>query len=142
MNLVDANVLIYAVNADSPQHQKARTWLENALSGSETIGFAWTVLLAFLRITTRRGIMEKPLDVAQAIAYVDSWLQQPNAEIVEANQNHWLILRTLLGAAGTAGNLTSDAHLAALALGGGWTLISTDHDFRRYAGLSVVTPLA
>jgi len=142
VNLVDANVLIYAVNADSPQHQKARTWLENALSGSETIGFAWTVLLAFLRITTRRGIMEKPLDVAQAIAYVDSWLQQPNAEIVEANQNHWLILRTLLGAAGTAGNLTSDAHLAALALGGGWTLISTDHDFRRYAGLSVVTPLA
>lgn len=142
MNLVDVNVLIYAVNSDSPHHQKARTWLENALSGSEPIGFAWTVLLAFLRITTRRGILEKPLAVPAAIDYVDAWLQQPNAEIVHPDDHHWPILRTLIASAGTAGNLTSDAHLAALALGRGWTLVSTDHDFRRFAGLSVVNPLA
>lgn len=141
MNLVDANVLIYAVDSDSPHHEKARRWLESALSGIESIGFAWTVLLAFLRVTTRRGIMVKPLDVSAAIAYVDSWLQQPNAEIVEPDENHWAILRSLITAAGTAGNLTSDAHLAALAIGNGLTLVSTDHDFRRYAGLSVVNPL-
>jgi len=142
VNLVDVNVLIYAVNSDSPHHQNARTWLENALSCSESIGFAWTVLLAFLRITTRRGILEKPLAVPAAIDYVDSWLQQPNAEIVQPDDHHWPILRTLIASAGTAGNLTSDAHLAALALGRGWTLVSTDHDFRRFAGLSVVNPLA
>src|SRR5207247_1844951 len=118
-------------------HEKAKIWLESALSGVDSVGLAWTVLLAFLRVTTRRGIMEKPLDVSAAIAYVDSWLRQPNVEIVETADDHWLILRTLIGSAGTAGNLTSDAHLAALALGGGWTLVSTDHDFRRYAGLAV-----
>jgi toxin-antitoxin system PIN domain toxin len=142
VNLVDANVLIYAVNSDSPHHEKARTWLENALSGSESLGFAWAVLLAFLRVTTRRGILEQPLAVPAAIAYVDAWLQQPNVEIVEPDDRHWQILRTLIVTAGTAGNLTSDAHLAALALGGGWTLVSTDHDFRRFAGLSVMNPLA
>lgn len=141
MNLVDVNVLIHAVNTDSPHHRKARAWLEDALSGSASVGFAWTVILAFLRVTTRRGIMQKPLDATAAIDYVDSWLRQPNAEIVEPGGGHWLTLRSLIGAAGTAGNLTSDAHLAALALGGGWTLVSTDHDFRRYAGLSVLNPL-
>jgi predicted nucleic acid-binding protein len=74
--------------------------------------------------------------------HIDSWLQQPNVEIVEPDDRHWRILRTLIAFAGTAGNLTSDAHLAAVALGGGWTLVSTDHDFQRFAGLSVVNPLA
>jgi hypothetical protein len=142
VKLVDANLLIYAVNSDSPHHEKARKWLESALSGSEPIGFAWTVLLAFLRVTTRPGILEHPLAVPAALAFVESWLQQPNVEIVEPNDRHWRVLSTLIASAGTAGNLTSDAHLAALALGGAWTLVSTDHDFRRFAGLSVVNPLA
>lgn len=140
MNLVDANILIYAVNSDSTHHEKARTWLESALSSAEPLGFAWSVLLAFLRVTTRPGILEHPLSVESAIAYVDSWLQQPNVEIVQPDDRHWQILRTLIATAGTAGNLTSDAHLAALALAGGWTLVSTDHDFRRFSGLSVVNP--
>jgi len=142
VNLVDANILIYAVNSDSPHHEKARAWLEDALSASEPLGFAWSVLLAFLRVTTRRGILEHPLPVTAAIDYVDSWLQQPNVEIVDPEDRHWPVLRTLIASAGTAGNLTSDAHLAALALGGGWTLVSTDHDFRRFSGLSVVNPLS
>lgn len=141
MNIVDANVLIYAVNSDSPHHEKARKWFESALSGTESIGFAWTVLLAFLRVTTRRGILAKPLDTGTAIVYVDSWLSQPNVEIIGPDENHWPILRTLISSVGTAGNLTSDAHLAALALGQGATLVSTDHDFRRYAGLSILNPL-
>lgn len=141
MNLLDVNVLIYAINSHSPHHDKAKRWLEMALSGAEPVGLAWTVILAFLRVTTRHGIMEKPLSASAAITFVDSWLQQPNVELVVPHENHWLLLRTLLASAGTAGNLTSDAHLAALALGGGWTLVSTDHDFRRFAGLPVVNPL-
>ncbi len=141
MNLIDLNVLIYAVDSDSPHHARARKWLESALSGEETVGLAWTVILGFLRVTTRRGIMRNPLDVAAAIDYVNSWLQQSNVEIVESGEEHWRILRTLIVSSGTGGNLTSDAHLAALALGGGWTLVSTDHDFRRYLGLAVINPL-
>jgi toxin-antitoxin system PIN domain toxin len=138
--LVDANVLIYAVNSDAAHHQRSRRWLESALSGTEPVGMTWGVLLAFLRITTRRGILERPLPSDDAVAYVDSWLQQPAVELVVPGPNHWTILRTLIISSGTAGNLTSDAHLAAHALEGGWTLVSTDDDFRRFGGLNVLNP--
>jgi toxin-antitoxin system PIN domain toxin len=111
-----------------------------ALSGVEPVGLTWGVLLAFLRITTRRGILERPLSLDDAVGYVDSWLQQPPVELVVPGPNHWKILRTLITASGTAGNLTSDAHLAAHALEGGWTLVSTDNDFRRFSGLNVLNP--
>ncbi len=140
MKLVDANVLIYAVNSDAPHHDRSRRWLEAALSGTEPLGLTWGVLLAFLRVTTRRGILERPLKAEQAVAYVDGWLGQPQVELVVPGPNHWAILRTLMMATGTAGNLTSDAHLAAQALEGGWTLVSTDNDFRRYSGLEVLNP--
>jgi uncharacterized protein len=140
VNLVDANILIYAVNSDAPHHERSRLWLESALSGMDPVGMTWSVLLAFLRVTTRAGILERPLAVDDAIAYIDSWLQQPCAEIVVAGPNHWPILRRLLTASGTAGNLTSDAHLAAHAIEGGWTLVSTDNDFHRFSGLTVLNP--
>lgn len=140
MNLVDANVLIYAVNSNAPHHEQSKAWLERALSSAEPLGLPWVALLAFLRITTRRGIFERPLSVARATGYVDSWLQQPPVELVVPGPNHWAILRTLIAAAGTAANLTSDAHLAALAIEGGWTLVSTDHDFQRFVGLNVHNP--
>lgn len=140
MKLVDANVLIYAINSDAPHHERSKRWLESALSGTEPVGMTWGVLLAFLRITTRRGILERPLPVNDAVSYVHSWLQQPQVELVVPGPNHWTILRTLIMTSGTGGNLTSDAHLAAQALEGGWTLVSTDHDFRRFTGLDVLNP--
>ena len=140
MNLVDANVLIYAVNSNAAHHERSKAWLESALSSTEPLGLPRVALLAFLRITTRRGIFERPLSVAGAIGYIDSWLQQPPVELVVPGPNHWAILRTLVAASGTAANLTSDAHLAALAIEGGWTLVSTDHDFQRFIGLNVRNP--
>jgi toxin-antitoxin system PIN domain toxin len=140
VKLVDANVLIYAVNSDAPHHERSRRWLESALSGTEPVGLTWGVLLAFLRVTTRSGIQDRPLSVDEALVYVDSWLDQPSVELVVPGPNHWSILRALMATTGTAGNLTSDAHLAAHALEGGWTLVSTDHDFRRFSGLNVLNP--
>lgn len=142
MNLVDANVLIYAVNSDSPHHERAKRWLEAALSGTDPVGVPWIVVLAFLRVTTRRGILERPLRVDDAVAYVDSWLQQPPVEVVLPGPNHWKVLRTLIAVSGTAGNLTSDAHLATLALEGGWTLVSTDNDFHRFRDLKLLNPIS
>jgi toxin-antitoxin system PIN domain toxin len=141
VKLVDANVLIYAVNSDSVHHRRARRWLEHELSGMDAVGLAWSVVLAFLRITTRHGIMERPLSADDAVAYIDSWLGHPSVELVVPGENHWPIFRALIAASGTAGNLTSDAHLAALAVEGGWTLVSTDNDFHRFAGLAVLNPL-
>jgi uncharacterized protein len=139
--LVDANLLIYAIDQDSPHHRKARAWLEEILSGSTTVVLAWIVALAFLRITTRASVMNKPLRAERAIAYIDSWLAQPQVALVRPGEQHWAILRNLLQASGTSGNLTSDAHLAALAIEQGYTVYSADNDFRRFGGLTVVNPL-
>jgi toxin-antitoxin system PIN domain toxin len=142
MILLDANVLIYAVDADAPQHAKARRWLERTLSGDVPVGLPWIVLLAFVRITTRAGVLRRQLSADQAIAFVDEWLEQPYVELVGPAAGHWPLLKKLVREVGAAGNLTSDAHLAALAIEGGWELASTDHDFRRFGGLRVVNPLA
>ena len=142
MILIDANLLIYAIDADSPRHRPARRWLEDVLSGTAPLGLPWIVILAFVRITTRAGIMRNPLPPAAALGYVDSWLDQPCVEIVVPGARHWPILRSLLAATGTAGNLTSDAHLAALAVEHGASICSTDHDFARFPGVRHVNPLA
>jgi len=139
--LVDANLLIYAVNRDAPRHAAARRWWERLLSGTTEVGLAWIAILAFLRITTHPRIMERPLAPEAALSYLDGWLAQPYVRMVSPGPGHWSILRALLRGAGTAGNLTSDAHLAALALEHGAELHSADHDFRRFPGLLHVDPL-
>lgn len=141
MTLIDANLLIYAIDADSPHHRTAKRWLEAVLSGTTSVGFPWIVLLAFLRITTREGILNRALTADEACDYVDSWLAQPNVEVVTPGPRHWPLLRGLLLASGTAGNLTSDAHVAAMAIERGATLCSTDNDFKRFPGLLHVNPL-
>lgn len=142
MIFIDANLLIYAIDADSPHHGRARPWLERTLSGADPVGLPWTVILAFVRLTTRAGIMRRPLPLADALAYVESWLRQPCVEAVAPGAQHWPILCRLLEATGTAGNLTSDAHIAALALERGAAVCSTDHDFARFPGIRHVNPLA
>lgn len=141
MILVDVNLLVYAFDADSPHHARARPWLERTLSGAAPVGLPWIVILAFIRLTTRPGIMRRPLPLADAIAYVASWLEQPCVETVVPGAHHWQILSSLLEATGAAGNLTTDAHIAALALERGASVCSADHDFARFPGLRHVNPL-
>ncbi len=142
MKILDANLLLYAVNEDAPLHQQARPWLEAALSGSETVGFAWSVLLAFLRLSTRAAVFRHPLEPRQALDLADHWLQRPCSLVVEAGDRHLRILRDLITPLGTGGNLTSDAHLAALAIEHGAELCSCDGDFARFPGLRWRNPLA
>lgn len=141
MILVDANLLIYAVNRSSAHHRPARRWLEDTLSGTTPVGLPWICLLAFLRITTRPGILAQALMPNDAIGFVDSWLGQPYVDVVTPGSNHWPILRNLLHTSGTSGNLTSDAHVAALAIEYGATVYSADHDFKRFPGVTHVNPL-
>ncbi len=141
MILLDANLLIYAVNEDAPLNRKARPWLESVLSGQETVGFPWNVLLAFLRLTTRPGLFRYPLPAETAFDLVASWLERPPATIVHPGPRHLAVLRDLLLPLGTAGNLTSDAHLAALAIECGAELCSSDTDFARFRGLKWRNPL-
>jgi toxin-antitoxin system PIN domain toxin len=142
MKLVDANILLYAVDEDAPLHRKAKAWLEGALSGTETVGFEWTVLLAFLRLSTRAAVFPHPLRLHDALALIDSWLSQPCAVVVQPSERPLEVLREMLAPFGTAGNLTSDAHLAAVAREHGAELCSCDADFARFPGVRWVNPLA
>jgi toxin-antitoxin system PIN domain toxin len=141
VKLPDLNLLIYAIDEDAAPHPGARDWLEGVLSGTESVAFAWSVLLGFLRISTNPVALERPLSTGEALDYVDSWLGQPVAEVVHPTQRHASILRDLLDPLGAAGNLTSDAHLAALAIEHGAELCSRDADFSRFAGLRWSNPL-
>ena len=142
MIIVDVNLLIYAVNEDSRDHKKASSWLEAAVSGTETVGLPWVVLLAFLRLTTRTGLFQKPLTVEAAFNLVDAWLQQPSVTVPEPTARHLQTMRDLISPLGTAGNLSSDAHLAALAIEHGAELCSSDNDFGRFHRLRWRNPLA
>jgi hypothetical protein len=142
VKLLDANLLLYAVNENAPLHARARTWLEGALSGTETVAFTWVVLLAFLRLGTRAVIFPQPLSTEAAFALVESWLSQPCATVLLPTERHARVLKDLLLPLGTAGNLTTDAHLAAIALEHGAELCSYDADFGRFPGVRWVNPLS
>ncbi len=139
MKIVDANVLIYAAVEDSSHHDEARRWLDDALNGNETIGLPWISLMAFVRIVTK-GIFEHPLSTDAAFDYVDLWLRQPPVVIPSPMPHHARLLRGLLAELGTGGNLTSDAHLAALSVEHGAQVCSFDNDFSRFASVDWFQP--
>ena len=141
MKVVDLNVLLYAVNRDAPEHANARRWWETALNGDEQVGLAWPVVLGFLRLSTRAGVLPRPLTPTQALDTVQDWIEHPLVVLLHPGDAHWSRFRALVESAGLAGNLTTDAHLAALAMEYDATLFSSDADFGRFASLRVKNPL-
>lgn len=139
---MDLNLLLYAVNRDSAKHTVAKAWLEGVLSGAERVALPWTVILGFIRISTSGRVLPRPLRPEQALDVVDGWQSQPSVVPLHPGDEHWRILRELLLESGTAGNLTADAHLAALAIEHGAQLYSTDSDFARFGRLRWINPLA
>jgi len=138
--LVDANVLLYATNRDSVHYADAVGWLDGALNGPETVAFSWSVVIAFVRLSTHPAIFPSPLSVGEAVGVVRAWLGQPTAIVLEPAGRHLDLLDELLVGTGTAGNLVTDAHLAALAIEHGCELISFDGDFARFPGLRSARP--
>ena len=135
MKVVDLNVLLYALNRDSVHHAAALSWWEDAVNGDEPVGLPWPVLLGFLRMAANPAIFPRPLDAETALRKVDGWMSLETVRVPVEKEGHWEILRGLLATAGTAGNLTTDAHLAALAISHGAVLVSFDTDFVRFEGL-------
>lgn len=135
MKLVDANVLLYAVNRDAAHHETARRWLDRSLSGDATVAFAWVALLAFVRLSTKVGLFPAPLSVEGAFDRVDAWTTADPAVIVEPTPDHSRIVRRLLGPTGAGANLVNDAHLAALAVEHRCSVVSYDNDFSRFEGV-------
>ncbi|MCC7078933.1 MAG: PIN domain-containing protein [Acidimicrobiia bacterium] len=142
MKLVDANVLLYAVNRDAEHHETSRAWLDGVLSGDATVAFAWVALLAFVRLSTKAGLFPSPLSVDGALDRVQAWTTAGPAVIVEPAPDHAMVLRRLLGGVGVGGNLVNDAHLAALAVEHRCTVVSYDNDFSRFEGITWEQPMA
>jgi toxin-antitoxin system PIN domain toxin len=141
MKIVDANVLLYAINTDSAHHARVRAWWESALNSDQSVGLPWVVILAFLRLSTHRAAFPKPLTAKQAADKVSAWLACPVVTALSEADGHWAILQRLLAQAGTAANLTTDAHLAAIAISRDAVLVSCDNDFGRFADLRWENPL-
>ncbi|HLH02129.1 MAG TPA: TA system VapC family ribonuclease toxin [Bryobacteraceae bacterium] len=141
MILLDANVLIYSHHSDMREHTAAREWLEKQLTRPEPIGLPWLAIWAFIRISSNPQIWRNPKTAEDLFDRIDEWLTQPNVVIVEPGPRHHRILRSLILTTSAAGNGTTDAALAALAIEHAATLASTDRDFRRFSGLRWVNPL-
>jgi uncharacterized protein len=140
MILPDVNVLVHAHNSDSVVHDTARRWWDGCLAGSEGVGLAWATMLGFIRITTNRKIVARPLGVGEVMGRIQTWLELPHVHVVQPSDSHFSRLRKALETLGTAGTLTTDAHLAVLAMERGYVLYSTDADFARFTGLRWTNP--
>jgi uncharacterized protein len=141
MILVDANLLLYAEDQDSVHHEAARSWWDAQLSGASPVCFCWTVLSAYIRIGTNPRVFERPLTLRRALTRVQSWLDQPVTRLIHATERHWTVLQECLASGQAVGNLVTDAHLAALAIQHGCTLMSTDTDFAKFPRVRWVNPL-
>jgi toxin-antitoxin system PIN domain toxin len=141
VKLPDVNLLLYAIDQDSPRHDSARPWVEGLFGGTETVALAWAVMLAFVRLTSKPQVMTRPFAVDEALDVVDGWLARPNVVVVQPTDRHARILRELLAPLSTGGNLTTDAHLAALSIEHRADLCSSDADFSRFPGVRWLDPL-
>jgi len=142
MTILDANVLLYGYNSDSPHHEAAAGWLAELLASDETVALPWITIWAFIRISTNSRLTPRPLSSKQAFGFVEQWLDEPEVVVLEPGPRHAEILKRLMIEYGAPGPLVTDAVLAALALENGAALASTDQDFRRFPELRWINPLS
>jgi toxin-antitoxin system PIN domain toxin len=140
--VLDANILLYAYDAASSFHTVARRWLEDTFSQGSLVGLPWQTTGAFLRITTNPTFPGRRFTVEEAGALVDEWLKQPNVHALAPGHGHWALLRKMMIDGQARGSLVTDAQLAALTIGHGGVLHTTDRDFARFPGLRWTNPLA
>ncbi len=143
MIIPDVNILVHAHDLDFPGHHAAKLWWEDQINEpTAEIGIAWASILGFLRLSTNRAVAARPIHATAAIAIVRSWFQQDSIRIILPGEQHAEILFDLLENVGVAGNLTTDAHLAALAIEYRSEVATTDTDFARFPGVRWFNPLA
>jgi toxin-antitoxin system PIN domain toxin len=141
MILPDINLLVYAYHRDAPHHVEAKRWWEGLLNGPQPVGVPWAVVCGYVRLMTHPAVLVAPLGPERVLRHVRSWFERPLVEVLEPGPRHLEIFERLLLALGVAANLTTDAHLAALAIEHQCELHSTDVDFARFPGLRWRNPL-
>lgn len=141
MIVPDTNLLVYAYDTTSPHHSSAAQWWTDCMTGTEEVGLPGVVVFGFVRLVTHPRVFQQPLSAADAAVRVRSWLARPNVRVIQPSHGHADDVLTLLESAGTAGNLTTDAQIAVLAIQERAVLHTNDTDFLRFAGLQWFNPL-
>lgn len=138
---LDVNVLLYASDASSPRHARAREVVEAVGAGPELAYLFWPTIMAYLRIATHPAIFERPLPAAEAIENIEALLSRPHVRAPGEQPEFWRRYRAVAADAMPTGNLVSDAHLVALMLDHEVRTIWThDRDFRRFKGIEARDP--
>lgn len=140
--LIDANLLLYAVDATAPEHPRAASWLTERLNGDIRVGIPWESIGAFMRISTHPRATKQPLSAADAWRYVEDWLAVDLVWVPVATERHAAVLGGLIQRHRVSGNLVPDAHLAALAIEHGLEICSADTDFVRFTEVRWQNPIA
>jgi hypothetical protein len=140
--VLDVNILLYAYDATSAAHDRARKWVEGAFSGEEPVGVPWQTIGAFLRIATNSKLTGQRFTLEEASSIVDQWLDLPHVILLAPSDSHWPLLRRTVIEGQARGPLVTDAQLAALAIESGGVLYSSDQDFGRFPGLRWINPLS
>ena len=141
MIIPDLNLLLCAHNTEEPRHIVARDWWMSLLSGEETIGIPLAVSVGFIRLSTNPSVVSPPMTSEQAVALVREWFQSPRVIHLDSGVNHFNHLEQCLNAAGKAGSLVTDAHIAALALDHDAEVHSADQDFGLFPNVRWRNPL-
>ena len=142
MVVPDINLLVFAYNEAAPRHDAARAWWEGLMTGRERVGLPWAVVMGFIRLVTHASVLEAPLPPRPAVDRVQQWFALEHVQALDPGPRHLIILETLFGSTGVGGSLTTDTHLAALAIEHQCELHSNDADFARFPGLRWHNPLA
>lgn len=141
MRIVDTSVLLPAFSPSLPNHNAARFALESAVNSERAVGLCWVVVNAFVRLTTKPGLFAKPFSVDEAFGAVNQLLDHDNVRVVQETEEHARLWSDLLREAGTGGDLTTDAWIAAIAIAHGASVLTLDSDFARFANLRWESPL-
>ena len=141
MIVPDLNLLLYTYDSKSSFHTAAARWWTEALNGVEPVGLPHVVVFGFVRLVTSPRVFAAPMTVDEAAARVREWLAQPHVTALDGGPEHVENVLELLQKAGSAGNLVTDAQIAAIALEHGARLCTNDTDFRRFPGLKQFNPL-
>jgi hypothetical protein len=142
MIVLDANLLLYAYDKESPHYAKSRPWIERTFSGSEAVGLPWQTIAAFVRVATNVRLLRGRIPATRVMELVEEWLAQPNVRVLTPGDNHWPLFRRMILEGQAFGPLASDAQLAALTMENGGILYTADRDFARFPGLRWINPLA
>jgi len=140
--LPDVNVLVYAHREDALNHALYRRWLEEVIQSGEPYGVSDHVLSGFIRIVTHPRIFTQPSPVQAALDFARQLRDQPNCRAIVPGNRHWQIFHNLCASLPATGNLVPDAWFAALAIESNCEWITTDRDFKKFAGLQSRHPFA